>query len=61
MSGEFKGLINYLILVDYFNKEINYNCLTTFEDFNYSFNDIHIMKTYNKLIVQFIIDFIKYS
>ena len=48
-------------LIDYFNKEINYNYLITFEDFNYSFNDIHIMKTYNKLIVQFVIDFIKYS
>ena len=48
-------------LMDYFNKEINYNYLITFEDFNYSFNDIHIMKTYNKLIVQFVIDFIKYS
>ena len=48
-------------LIDFFNRKIDYNYLITFEDFNYSFNDVHIMKKYNKIMAQFIIDFIKLS
>ena len=48
-------------LIDYFNKEIDFQFLITFEDLDYSGLKHYIMKKYNKLSIQFIIDFIKYT